>query len=76
MKEASKWTKKAFPKGPDPMKHSEETEFNIAYIIGEVESNHHDEHMPSYCYATCQSRCTVGQKTAPMFAHFGKIGMV
>ena len=42
MKEASKWMKKAFPKGPDPIKHSEETEFNIAYIIGEVESDHQE----------------------------------
>ena len=54
MKEASKWTKKAFPKGPDPVKHSEETEFNIAYIIGEVESDH-QEHMPAYQYATCRN---------------------
>ena len=37
MKEASKWTKKAFPKGPDPVKHLEETEFNTTYIIEEVE---------------------------------------
>ena len=56
MKEASKWTKKAFPKGPDPVKHSEETEFNIAYIIGEVESDH-QEHMPAYQYAACRNRC-------------------
>ena len=54
MKEASKWTKKAFPKGPDPVKHSEETEFNIAYIIGEVESDH-QEHMPAYLYAACHN---------------------
>ena len=52
MKEATKWMKMAFPKGWDPIKHSEETEFNIAYIIREVESDH-QEHMPSYChYAT------------------------
>ena len=56
MKEASKWTKKAFPKGPDPMKHSEETEFNITYIIGEVESDH-QEHMPAYQYAACCNQC-------------------
>ena len=57
MKEASKWVKKAFPKGPSPMKHSEETEFNITYIIGEVESNH-QEHMPSYHhYATNHNWC-------------------
>ena len=56
MKEASKWTKKAFPNGPDPVKHSEETEFNIVYIIGEVESDH-QEHMPAFQYATCRNRC-------------------
>ena len=49
MKEASKWTKQAFPNGPDPVKHSEETKFNIAYIIGEVESDH-QEHMPASQY--------------------------
>ena len=53
MREASKWMKKAFPKGPIPMKHLEETEYNITYIIGEVESNHQEEPMPSYHhYAT------------------------
>ena len=58
MKEATKWTKMAFPNGPDPVKHSEETGFNIAYIIGEVESNHQEEHMPSYChYATHHNQC-------------------
>ena len=58
MKEASKWTKKAFPNGPDPIKHSEETEFNMAYmyIIGEVESDH-QEHMPAFQYATHCNRC-------------------
>ena len=53
IKEASKWTKKAFPKGPDPIKHLEETKFNIAYII-EVESDH-QEHMPAYQYAACRN---------------------
>ena len=56
IKEASKWTRKAFPNGPDPVKHSEETEFNIAYIIGEVESDH-QEHMPAFQYAACHNRC-------------------
>ena len=58
MKDATKWTKKAFPKGANPMKHSEETEFNITYIIGEVESDQQEEHMLSYChYATNHNRC-------------------
>ena len=52
MREATKWTKTVFPKGPNPAKHSEETEFNVAYIIGEVESDLQEEHMPSYHYAT------------------------
>ena len=56
MKEASKWMKKAFPNGPDPVKHSEETKFNIAYIIGEVKSDH-QEHMPAYQYAACRNQC-------------------
>ena len=56
MKEASKWTKKAFPNGPDPVKHSEETEFNITYIIGEVESDH-KEHMPAFQYAAHHNWC-------------------
>ena len=56
MKEASKWTKEAFPKGPDPVKHSEETEFNIAYIIGEVVSDH-QEHMPAFQYAARRNQC-------------------
>ena len=56
MKEASKWMKKAFPNGPDPVKHLEETEFNIVYIIGEVESDH-QEHMPAYQYAAHRNRC-------------------
>ena len=38
------------------MKHSEETEFNITYIIGEVESDH-QEHMPAYQYAACCNQC-------------------
>ena len=62
MKEASKWMKKAFPNGPDPIKHSEETEFNIAYIIREVKSDH-QEHMPAYQYATCCSRCILFRDT-------------
>ena len=57
MKEATKWMKMVFPKGPNPMKHSEETEFNVAYIIGEVESDHQEEHMPSYHYAACRNQC-------------------
>ena len=54
LKEASKWTKEAFPNGPHPVKHSEETEFNIAYIVGEVESDH-QEHMPAFQYAACRN---------------------
>ena len=39
------------------MKLSEETEFDVAYIIGEVESDHQEELMPSYHYAAHQNRC-------------------
>ena len=41
-----------FPNGPNPVKHSEETEFNIEYLIGEIESNYQEDHMPSYCHYT------------------------
>ena len=39
------------------MKHLEETEFNITYIIGEVESDHQEEHMPSHHYAAHHNQC-------------------
>ena len=75
MKEASKWTKKAFPKGPDIVKHSEETEFNITYIIGEVESDH-QEHMPSYHhYATNRNWCIHCKGTHASEDHHLSIGI-